>query len=115
MAAGPDCQAPTLQCEDVSKHVGKKFRKAATLPGVRPKFLTPAPEQNGHTGWCHGAPKRGYAWPYGFANRTGAEAVTAAGFKDCNQAGLHSALECVPPAGSRHHGLRNMNEESMSV
>ena len=47
--AKPDCANLTVQCDNGSQYTDKKFRKAAFLLGISPRFIrTHTPEQNGH-------------------------------------------------------------------
>ena len=97
--AKPDCSKLTLQCDNGSQYAGKKFRKAASLLGIRLSFIrTHTPEQNGHIESFHGTLKREYIWPHDFANYQQAETVISEAFRDYNQTRLHSALKYVPPA-----------------
>ncbi len=89
---------PTLQCDNGFQYAGKRFRKAASRLGIRPKFIWKStPQQNGHIEAFHGTFKREYIWPHDFANYQQAEAVMAEAFRDYNRNRLHSALKYVPP------------------
>ena len=95
--AKPNCSKLTLQCDNGSQYAGKKFRKAASLPGIHLSFIrTHTPEQNGHIESFHGTLKREYIWPHDL-NYQEAEAVISEAFRDYNRSRLHSALKYVPP------------------
>lgn len=50
-AARPDCSRLTIQCDNGSQYVSKKFRKAASNFGIKLKFIWKStPQQNGHIG-----------------------------------------------------------------
>ena len=108
-AAKLDCSRLTPQCDSGPQYAGKKFRKTASLPGIRLSFIrTRTPEQNGHTESLHNTLTREYIWPHDFANHQQAEAVISEAFRDDNQNRLYSAPKYIPPDeflalwGARH-------------
>ena len=98
VAAKPDCTKLTHQSDNGSRYASKKFRRAAYLRDIHPRFIrTHAPEQNGHMERFHGTLKREYVWPHDFPNHQEAEAVISEAFRGYDRSRLHSAPEYVPP------------------
>ncbi|MFN3653742.1 MAG: transposase [Candidatus Nitrosotenuis sp.] len=92
----PDASGLTIQTDNGSQYVSRKFRESVQIPSVRQEFI------------YHHTFKKEYIWPHEFANYQEAEVAIAKAFSSYNQARIYSAPGYLTPNEfARSCGMRN--------